>query len=355
MYFFVLSDIHANAAALEAVLEKIRLLALPIEETRYIFLGDLLGYGPVTGALDCLKWAQQMNGQAFWLAGNHDEWLLRLQGSLSKEAMVTLLAQRKYLQRPEHLVFWNWYEKRIEALTQPGEQGLEENSIIHISIGTPSTGALALVGTHGGVQPGARRLEYEYPWEPTIMHANLLGAQQIAAPREPCLLYGHTHYPVYAQMSKNGICFLPISYGRTQPLLGNTTINPGSVGQPRDGDPRAAFVMIDSDNLTVTFYRVPYDLEKVKMGFFLEKSPNYQKHPLTPAERNAVLHEIEMGISEKGDGKQNPVMVWEEAYQELIERTEKANGKGNLVRYQAIYSYDPQTETLQVKSNSCQE
>lgn len=45
-------------------------------------------------------------------------------------------------------------------------------------------------------------------------------------------------------------------------------INPGSIGQPRDGDPRAAFALYDSDARAVTFYRVPYDIPAAQEKIF---------------------------------------------------------------------------------------
>ncbi|HEX7285048.1 MAG TPA: metallophosphoesterase, partial [Candidatus Angelobacter sp.] len=50
-------------------------------------------------------------------------------------------------------------------------------------------------------------------------------------------------------------------------------INPGSVGQPRDGDPRAAFAMYDTDARSVTFHRVPYDIEKAQEKIFAAGLP----------------------------------------------------------------------------------
>jgi diadenosine tetraphosphatase ApaH/serine/threonine PP2A family protein phosphatase len=50
-------------------------------------------------------------------------------------------------------------------------------------------------------------------------------------------------------------------------------VNPGSVGQPRDGDPRAAFLLYDTDAAVITFYRVPYDIQRAQEKIFAAGLP----------------------------------------------------------------------------------
>jgi diadenosine tetraphosphatase ApaH/serine/threonine PP2A family protein phosphatase len=112
---------------------------------------------------------------------------------------------------------------------------------------------------------GALQDEDEYVFGPTQALEGLLDSPS------PVTFFGHTHIQggftlrddqVSVQHLKpagdNFFASLPIENG-TAYLL-----NPGSVGQPRDGDPRAAFAIADLDNQSVEFWRVPYDIESVQ-------------------------------------------------------------------------------------------
>jgi diadenosine tetraphosphatase ApaH/serine/threonine PP2A family protein phosphatase len=77
---------------------------------------------------------------------------------------------------------------------------------------------------------------------------------------------GHSHLPVLYYL-KNGKDLATVSFvypGDTAKLPERTIVNPGSVGQPRDHDPRAAFTIYDTEEKTWTQYRVPYDIPEVQ-------------------------------------------------------------------------------------------
>jgi diadenosine tetraphosphatase ApaH/serine/threonine PP2A family protein phosphatase len=85
-----------------------------------------------------------------------------------------------------------------------------------------------------------------------------------SAPRRLCL-FGHTHYAIAFQLSAGGLSVVgPGADGQGEIALengGRYLVNPGSVGQPRDGDPRAAYAIVDTKRRQVEMYRVAYPIE----------------------------------------------------------------------------------------------
>ena len=81
------------------------------------------------------------------------------------------------------------------------------------------------------------------------------------------LFFGHTHRAgLYAQWDANvGELICEPGVAAELPRRGRYLVNPGSVGQPRDRDVRAAYAMFDTDSWSLTFSRVPYDVEKAQL------------------------------------------------------------------------------------------
>ena len=79
----------------------------------------------------------------------------------------------------------------------------------------------------------------------------------------PYCLVGHTHVPIIFELTKGKTLITYPDYGVEVDLntIGRSIINPGSVGQPRDSDPRAAYAFLDLEKMTWEFRRVPYDIE----------------------------------------------------------------------------------------------
>lgn len=263
MHYVIISDIHANHNALEAVLGAVSKLCQGTRDIRYWFLGDLVGYGPSQDAAECLNWLRYRSGiyrsggnvcEGRWVPGNHDEWIVKGYGLARPEAVVTLLHQRALLMSQHH-DDWLWFKRAVEqaiadeqrTLLRDGDEGL----------------VLAL--THAAVN--SRRMEYLRPWNKYDLCAafrNLNHQQAPSNSRTTCLVHGHTHLPILVKITDTSVVALPIRYGVAVPLpAGNYIINPGSVGHPRDGDPRAAFAVVDTEAATVTFHRVPYKVRPV--------------------------------------------------------------------------------------------
>ena len=81
----------------------------------------------------------------------------------------------------------------------------------------------------------------------------------------PIGLFGHTHVPVIYEQTVDGALRLALALDRPfAPDEGRRLINPGSVGQPRDGDPRASYLLLEPETGAVTFRRIAYDIDAVQ-------------------------------------------------------------------------------------------
>ncbi len=220
MRILIISDVHANLAALEAVLDDAR-----GEWDEMWFLGDLLGYGPDPNACGALLREQN----PLFLAGNHDWAVLgKLEiASFNLQARLALEWTQAVLDE----------ELRDFLLAQPARLIREPFLLAHAS---------------------PRQPVWEYILDGGIAAANF---EQMDA-STPIALVGHTHVPVrYSRTVAGGVRMAPPVYGEPISLAGSRTIvNPGSVGQPRDGDPRAAYALLDTETLTWEYRRVAYPI-----------------------------------------------------------------------------------------------
>ncbi len=228
MRFLILSDIHSNGAALEAVLA-----AAKGRWEKAVCLGDVVGYGPDPNEVI----ARVRELTSVLVRGNHDKAVARPASSddLNPLAKAAVDWTRAPL-RPENLKF------------------LEE-----LPSGPVTVDSLALVH-------GAYHDEDEYVFSPAQALNGLL------ASRVPVTFFGHTHFQ--GGFSYRGDRLEVIQLKVTQPGPGFAAmrieagtrylLNPGSIGQPRDGDARAAFAIADLDHGVVEFWRVPYDIAAVQ-------------------------------------------------------------------------------------------
>jgi len=127
------------------------------------------------------------------------------------------------------------------------------------------------------LEHGSPRDEDEY----VLMASDAYEILQEAA--VPLTFFGHTHVQrcLLLEDSGQGKSFAPdykSSKGKqtaTLEITPKTTcmVNPGSIGQPRDGDPRAAFLVYDTDAAVITFYRVPYNIQRAQEKIFAAGLP----------------------------------------------------------------------------------
>ena len=220
MAIALLSDIHGNRQAFEAVLE-----AIAARDIGQIWcLGDLVGYGADPNA--CVGLAREH--AELCLAGNHD---LAVLGTLPIDD------------------FSAW----AHAATSWTQQVIDPSSRTFL----------------GQLEPAAHRdgfgLFHASPRDPVweyVLSANQAG-ECLDIQAERIGFIGHSHVALSFLRQDGGPVTGEARVADAELALdqGKWLINPGSVGQPRDGDPRAAWLELDPDAMTVRFHRVAYDVE----------------------------------------------------------------------------------------------
>jgi diadenosine tetraphosphatase ApaH/serine/threonine PP2A family protein phosphatase len=219
----ILSDIHSNLIALEAVLED-----APSELPVWC-LGDIVGYGPRPN--ECIQRLRSLDLVAC-VVGNHD-WAVM--GKVDVRDF-NLDAQRSVIWTQRQLSPANL--DYLEHLPLSLEE--DEFTLVH---GSP------------------REPIWEYILYPPIARRNL---EYLHTPH--CLV-GHTHVPVAFRFCEGDQILETEHLVEGRPLSleeGRLIINPGSVGQPRDGDARASYAILDTEAGTLACHRVAYDIAEVQ-------------------------------------------------------------------------------------------
>ncbi len=219
MRIAVVSDIHANLHALEAVLA-----AIDAEGVDELWcLGDLVGYGPRPN--ECVALVRERASTC--LVGNHD---LAAIGNLGLELFAD--------------------EARVAAAWT--RTVLDPETAAYLGSLAPAAGTEGVTLAHGS----PRDPVWEYVLSPAAARAAL------AASSEPLVLVGHSHVALALASAGSGIAGGKAPAGTEVELdAGRHVLNPGSVGQPRDGDPRAAWLVIDTSSGRATFSRSTYPIE----------------------------------------------------------------------------------------------
>ena len=228
MRLLVLSDIHANLPAFKATLED----APPFD--RIWCLGDVVGYGPDPN--ECIELLNEYDHVC--VAGNHDWASL---GRLDTDDF-----------NPDARRALEWTRAQLSAASLeylgrlPTEHRHADFTIVH---GSP------------------RHPVWEY-----ILFSTVAAANFSCFETRYCFV-GHTHTPaIYQEAPGNGLPMalpLPITYDEPFSLgESRLIINPGSVGQPRNSDPRCSYLILDTDAKTITYRRVAYPVEETQMRMF---------------------------------------------------------------------------------------
>ncbi|MFN8373360.1 MAG: metallophosphoesterase family protein [Anaerolineae bacterium] len=223
MRILIISDIHANLTAFETVLADAK------GDWEYVWcLGDVVGYGPDPN--ECCELLRTL--PHLCLAGNHD-WaaLGRLDiRTFNPDARKAVTWTQETL-KPENTAY-------LEAL--------------------PTT---FVIGQYTLAHGSPREPVWEYILEPLIAALNFPHFET------PYCLVGHTHQPViYEQINENGETEAQAPKYRTKRQLNGKRqiINPGSVGQPRDANPDAAYAILDVETNIFEHRRIPYDISAVQ-------------------------------------------------------------------------------------------
>ncbi len=217
----VLSDIHGNLPALNAVLAA--LLADGVD--RIVCCGDLVGYGPWPGEVI----AHVRDAGMLCVQGNHDaataeifpgEWFNPAVGSVIEWTRAIIPC------------------KMLSYLKELPQTVTEERFVL----------------VHGSLRGPL--------WE--YVRDTFTAGENFPLFKSPLCLFGHTHIQGGFVLREGRISSLKPARGPIDLLLhAQYLINPGSVGQPRDGDPRAAYATVDLQHGSVRFHRVAYDIDLV--------------------------------------------------------------------------------------------
>jgi len=223
-----ISDIHSNTEALGAVLAEIDRLGAD----RILCLGDVIGYGPEPRAT-LLK---VIDICEFSLLGNHEHGCMFYASDFNPRARQAIDWTRDQLNRrdcprDENNRLWNF----LDRMEKTHEEGI-------------------MLLVHGSPRDPVK--EYIVPRD-SADQPKMRGCFELFGERQLCFI-GHSHVPGVYPETGGYVSPAECSY-RWVPNGTRAIVNVGSVGQPRDGDTRAAFATFDGE--TVSFHRVEYDFE----------------------------------------------------------------------------------------------
>ena len=188
-------------------------------------LGDVVGYGPDPDGVV----ARLAEVGAVGVRGNHD-------------AAAVGGSEIEWF-NPDARAAIEWTRDRIASKTKAWLEALPER----------------LVETDYTLVHGSPREPlWEYITSSSVARANLSLIQTRFG------LHGHTHLPIAWTQEDGGVVSIAPGDGSTFDLAGRALLNPGSVGQPRDGIPDSSCMVIDTERDLVTWHRVPYDIEAVQ-------------------------------------------------------------------------------------------
>jgi len=200
----LISDVHANAPALRTVLDDLRRRGIE----RVLCAGDVVGYYPFPN--ETVEMLEERGVQC--IQGNHDRSVLRVDTSLmnpwARDAV-------------------EWTAAHLEERTRRYLAALPVSTTVY-------TDGISICLHHGSPRDP---IEYVYEERAT--------ADLLRMARCTVLVLGHTHVPFVKEFPSGLI------------------VNPGSVGQPRDGDPRASYSVLDTREGKVTNHRLDYDIDAV--------------------------------------------------------------------------------------------
>ena len=242
MRYLIISDIHANRQAFDAVLADARVLGFD----GTLCLGDLVGYGADPAAIIDGILALDPVGL---IRGNHDKVCAGL----------------------EPATLFNDVARRAAEWTQTSLSATQHTYLSALPKGPRQ------ITTTVEICHGAPFDEDHYVFEA------IDAGRAMDAARGRLCFFGHTHLPsVFTTPQdpatrRDGLADDELALPRTGPAL----INVGSVGQPRDGDPRAAYGLLDLERATIRMRRVPYDIGGAQARILQAGLPPWLAHRLS--------------------------------------------------------------------------
>jgi diadenosine tetraphosphatase ApaH/serine/threonine PP2A family protein phosphatase len=223
MRYLVLTDIHANLEALDACLADAK--AQGYDQT--LVLGDLVGYGPNPN--EVIERIKSLNPVAM-IRGNHD----KVASGLEQPEGFNAVARRAAI----------WTHETLTAANRTWLAALPKGPIIVDDL---------IQICHGSPVD-----------EDAYLFDELDAVRALKMMQRPLCLFGHTHYPVTFTRNNDRVTTIGGSGTLDTQLQlqpdAKYLMNPGAVGQPRDGDPRAAYTIVDTTAQCVDSYRLTYDI-----------------------------------------------------------------------------------------------
>jgi predicted phosphodiesterase len=250
MRVLIISDVHANYAALEAVLADAATFEFQSQSgfDAVWCLGDLVGYGPDPN--ECLERMRAFGDEHVSVAGNHD-W-----------AVLGRLAVDDFNPEARRAVLWT--REQLTAANRIYLEGLSAEPLVR--------------GDFTITHASPRHPVWEYVVSPFIAWENFGYFDT-----KFCLV-GHTHVPMVflcpqgEQQEGSDLFCRALAPSYTQPVLLSNghrlIINPGSVGQPRDSDPRAAYALLETDSNVIRYRRIAYPFELTQARMRAAKLPD---------------------------------------------------------------------------------
>ena len=239
MRYFILSDIHSNIEALEACVQR----AKGAGYDAALCCGDIVGYGP--NPVEAIDGLRRLN--AVTIRGNHDRVAAGLDEAdqFNPNARLAVYWTRAIL--PDS------YRQYLANLPLGPLEINDDAQLVH----------------------GAVTDEDDYIFTEADADENLLLSDKRIT------FFGHSHFPVVFSSDREGNStlaasdefdeFIAVKCEAGKKLF----VNPGSVGQPRDGDPRASFAIWDRDHDRVEFYRVEYNIRLTQKKMREAQLPGY--------------------------------------------------------------------------------
>ncbi len=226
MRYLILSDIHANSEALAAVLGQVRRK----HWDKAVVLGDVVGYGANPNqAIEAVRGLKPLVA----IRGNHD----KVCSGVENGEMFNRVA----------LAAAMWTRRKLTRSNLRWLQSLPEGPAI-------VDGAFAVA--HGTPID-----------EDAYIFGEIEALNVFRQTTFPLCFFGHSHFPVIFGLSPDAIQTVltepPAFRFRLEPGV-RYLVNPGSIGQPRDGNPLASFAIFDSRTRSVTIYRVPYAVARTQ-------------------------------------------------------------------------------------------
>ncbi|NJE85694.1 metallophosphoesterase [Thermococcus sp. CX2] len=210
MLIALISDVHSNWEALQAVWDEVK------DADVILCMGDLVGYGASPNEVVEFFREQMERRKILCVRGNHDNAI----------AFGTEWGFNPYARQAVR-----WHQR---VMSTENLEFLRKLPVRQLFIDEVGRSCLLIHGS-----PRAPLDEYLFPWLPDSEFRAVLSYV-----KQDDLLVGHTHVPMLKEMA------------------GRRIINPGSVGQPRDGDWRASYAIIDADTQKIEFHRVEYDVQE---------------------------------------------------------------------------------------------